>query len=179
MQRLERLVVPITKDMVAQADQDVLWQEQKGVRPSTRQDSAQNNFIGSLAHQAVEVCLTTHNIPFTSTRLERYAVNDGDELDIQVFDMRIDIKGTRLPDDHFYVYAQNVNNPAKDLTHYLFVRIDREWRCAFLYGLIGLADFKKKARLIRAGTNGFNHPNFGIALYALPSVKGWVEAVQN
>jgi hypothetical protein len=147
----------------------------KNNRPSTRLDTKDNNYIGDLAHIAVETYLNRLGIPYLSTRLEQYDETHGDAMDLELLGHRIDIKGTKLPEDHFFIYAKNIHNPSKLITHYLFVQINRDETQAHLYGFISKSDFMVKSRFFPKGTGyHFNHDNYGIMLWNLPDFKTWV-----
>ena len=143
--------------------------------PSTRLDTTSNDYIGDLAHQAVEICLKNAGYQYQSTRLESYT-QGGDQFDVRVLDKKFDIKGTRLPDDYFYVYSKNAHNPSKEITDYLFVQITRDDQTAYIYGFINKADLISQAKEFPAGTGfNFNHDNLGIPLYKLDSLMHWLD----
>ncbi len=174
MQRLDRITIPIDDKMRAEA-----WKAgvryNKNNRPSTRLDTTNNNYIGDLAHQAVEVYLDNIGVNYLSTRLDIYPETKGDLLDIELLGHKIDVKGTKLPDDHFFVYSKNIHNPSKMITDYLFVQISRDEKSAYLYGFISKSEFIVKSRFFPAGTgHHFNNDNYGIMLFKLPDFKSWV-----
>lgn len=173
MQRDDRITIPITEAMRVEASQAVTRLGKRG-SPSTLLDTLDNDYIGDLAHQVVEKYLTQLGVPFTSTRLDVYT-GGGDPLDIAILDKKIDIKGTRSPDDHFFVYSKNINNPSKAITDYLFVQLPRGDAVGYIYGLMAKSDFKTKGRLFMpAFGNAVKTECWGIALYKLTPFKNWV-----
>src|SRR5512139_597360 len=102
------VTVYITKDMIEEAEREEEERTEKyGYKTREVMDKTgkvvRRDLIGSLAHQAVEMMFDQYNVPYKSTRTERYG--GGDTTDIEYDGDSIDVKGTMRVMDKGWDYT--------------------------------------------------------------------------
>lgn len=144
------LTVDLDDDMIRTAEAEQVWLDEHKQGAKTRNAYNDKDIVGSLAHQAVEVSFANYNVPFTSTRLERY--DRGDTCDIVYEDDTLDVKGTHGKIDQwfynkgFLVFQAQLDDPKTEaITHFVFVLVDRDAYKAHIFGVIRRTEFLDKS----------------------------------
>lgn len=136
------LKVDINQLMVDEAVKEARWLDTTKQGANTRRTKANQDVIGSLAHQIVEQKFKEYGLAFTSTRTEQY--NRGDQLDISYESDRIDVKGTEgepsqqyFFNENFLVFQKQIDDPKFDtLTHLIFCKVASDYSAGWIYGAI-------------------------------------------
>jgi hypothetical protein len=137
----------ITDDMIAEAEAEQKYLDDNKTGAKTVRTKANQNIIGSLAHQIVENKFAEFGFPFQSFRQERYTA--GDQLDLAYENDRIDVKGIEgeLNERYYfnekcYIFHHQFINPKfLTLTHLCFCKIAPDYSRGWILGLISIRDF--------------------------------------
>jgi hypothetical protein len=118
----------------------------------TRVASDNRDITGSLAHQAVENCMTDHDVEYQSSRT-RLNEHGGDKWDILYENDLVDVKGCtgELKEQYHYnidclvMKAEVDTIKAKGITHFVFVKVDEPNKLTHILGAITSDEFFAKA----------------------------------
>lgn len=183
MERIDIVNIDISDFMRAEAEREyealkIKWGKKSHPTINKYGNQVRRDYIGSLAHQAVEHAFYNLNLPYYSTRKEMY--QGGDSLDIQYEEDKIDVKGTEKEfnekyfyNEQFLVFQHQLDNPKIELlTHFIFVTIDPDYQTARIYGAITLNDFLKESKEVN-----LMYKNKGIKAYQLTPFRKYVYRV--
>lgn len=175
MRKPDAIQRPITEAMIAEAKTAGDRYGKTGLA-STRLATEDNDLIGDLAHMAVENIFDEVGIDYNSTRFEVYE-NGGDKLDIAIAERNLDVKGQTFSDTEFYVFDKELRalkirakKGQLQISHFLFVHIDRDYTLSRIFGFISVEKFIEKA-LFRSD---LQYPAWGVQLYQLQGFKSWL-----
>jgi hypothetical protein len=132
-------------------DQAKKWAEFMDTKNQGRQTinlAASKNITGYLGHTAVENVFDQYGFAYQSTKTEVY--QGGDHYDIAYEHDRIDVKANRYRFDDKYFFNEKMfvfnTHHRKDENYFCFVRVDPDFRCAWIYGLMHAKRFYDTGR---------------------------------
>lgn len=175
MLREDIITIEIDNEMVLIARQEQEWLDINKQGAKTRDAYNDKNIVGSLAHQIVEIALENLRVPYKSFRTQQF--KRGDTTDIIYENDYIDVKGTHgsLNEQYFFnqgflVFKDQLTDSKIDnITHFLFVLIEADYRRGHIFGIIGKEDFLKEATPVT-----LKYENMQIRAFKLRPLRSYI-----